>query len=731
MLSTKLFAPPLPPQVVPRARLLARLAPDGPQRLWLVSAPAGFGKSTLLRSWIESTGGRAAWLSLDADDGDVTRFLAYLIAAVRTIEPEVGTAQLEALSAPQPPSIEAVLAAWVAELARISSPTAIVLDDYHAVDAPAVDALVTALLETLPSNVRLVIATREDPHLPLARLRASGQLGELRVADLRFSADEAAAWLNDGLGLGLSQGDVFALEARTEGWAAGLQLAAISMQGAADPARFIQSFTGSHRYVMDYLVEEVLSQQPAEIQTFLLRTAVLDRFCGPLCDAVLGLAAGASQSILTRVERANLFVVPLDDERRWYRYHHLFAELLRQRAGHSGRIDAAGDHIRASRWFEAQRLDAEAFHHAVASGDVGVAARLVEGDGMPLHFRGVVAPVRNWLAALPPAVLDANPALRVLGASADLFMSQVDGIESKLRAAEVGLDDDDPDPRVRDLVGHIASIRASLAVTQHDAETILTQSRRALAFLRPDNLPVRTATCWTLGTAFQLRGDLALAHQAFAEALSISQAIGHRIIILMSTLGLAACEEAWGRHAEATALYQDVLKLTGDPPMPIAAVAHLGLARIALAHRDLAAAEAEATTGLELARQISSTDRSVACEVVLARIRLAHGDVSEARQILSRARAFALRRGFAHVVPEIDQAQAEADRAVGVVADPLSPRELEVLRLTAEGLSNDQIGKQLVVALSTVKGHQQRIFEKLHVRRRTEAIARARELGLV
>ncbi len=731
MLSTKLFAPPLPHQVVSRPRLLARLALDGPQRLWLVSAPAGFGKSTLLRTWIETGGHRAAWLSLDEEDGDAARFLAYLVAAVRTVEPALGPGLFETLTSPQPPPLEPVLAAWLTELARIEQPLTIILDDYHVVDSVAVDEIVAALIEALPTCVRLVIATREDPTLPLARLRASGLLGELRVADLRFSVDEATAWLNDRLGLGLAQSDVRALETRTEGWAAGLQLAAISLQGATDPARFIESFAGSHRYVMDYLVEEVLSQQPAEIQTFLLRTAVLDRFCGALCDAVLDLPAGSAQQLLTQIERLNLFIVPLDDERRWYRYHHLFAELLRQRRGQAGTNDPVGDHIRASRWFAAQRLDAEAFHHAVASGDVTVAAGLVEGDGMPLHFRGVVAPVRHWLATVPTQVLDANPALRVLWASADLFVSQVDGIESKLRAAEVSLSDDDPDPRVRDLIGHIASIRATVAVTRHETDAILAQSQRALAYLRADNLPVRTATCWALGTAYQLRGELTLAHQAFAEALSISQSIGHGMITLLSTLGLALCEESWGRHAEATMLYHDALQLAGEPPLPVAAEARLGLARIALARRDLEVAEAEADLGLALARQLNTTDRSVACEVVLARVRLARGDVAGARLILARAGAFAQARGFVYVLPAIEEAKAEADRAVGAVLDPLSPRELEVLRLTAEGLSNHEIGRRLVLALSTVKGHQQRIFEKLHVRRRTEAIARARDLGLV
>ncbi len=730
LLTTKLHMPPAPPHVVARPRLIAKLAGLQTRRLTIVSAPAGFGKSTLLGGWIRATGQRAAWLSLDPEDNALPSFLTYLIAALRTVEPNLAEGVYGALQSPQAPPIEALLTPLLTELAHMAQPLTLVLDDYHLIDSEAVDQVVAHVIEHKPEPLSLVISTREDPRLPLGRLRAGGQLIELRAADLRFSADEATRLLNDAMGLHLSATEVDALEARTEGWAAGLQLAAISMQGSSDSAAFIRSFTGSHRFIMDYLVEEVLHQQPPHVQAFLLRTSILDRFCAPLCDAVLELPSGTSQATLTLIERANLFVVPLDSERKWYRYHHLFAELLRQRRQAGAGPDAA-DHVRASRWFETQGLDAEAFQHAVASGDVDLAARLVEGDGMPLHFRGVVGPVRHWLETVPVPVLEANPALRVLWASADLFVSQVDGIEAKLRSAEASLADDDLDPRVRDLIGHIASIRATVAVTQHDADTILTQSTRALKYLRADNLPVRTATCWALGTAYQLRGELALAHQAYAEALSISQSIGHPMITLMSTIGLAVCEEAWGQHAAATTLYNEVLKLAGDPPLPVASEAHIGLARMALARQDLDAAESAATTGLALARQLSSTDRSVTCEVLLARIRIARGDVAGALALLARARTFAQLRGFVYVLPEIDGAQAEAERATGATLDALTPRELEVLRLTAQGLSNADIAQRLFLALSTVKGYQQRIFEKLHVQRRTEAIVRARELGLI
>jgi len=733
LLNTKLHVPPTPPQVVARPQLIERLQAAGTRRLILISAPAGFGKSTLLSSWIAATGQRAAWLSLDAADSALPTFLTYLIAALRTLEPSLAEGVFSALQTPQIPPVETLLTPLLSELAGVTRPLTLVLDDYHAIDSEEIDQVVAHLIEHKPEWLTLVLATREDPRLSLGRLRARNLLVELRAVDLRFTADEANRLLNEAMGLHLSVDQVDALEARTEGWAAGLQLAAISLQGARDIPGFIRSFTGSHRFVMDYLVEEVLQQQPEPVQAFLLRTAILDRLCGPLCDAVLETPAGTGQKMLAALERANLFIVPLDDERRWYRYHHLFAELLRQRRSLGGGPAGARDQARASRWLAEQGLAAEAFQHAVAAQDVDLAAQLVIGTDMPLHFKGVVAPVLAWLASLPTAELDARPALWVMWASAELFIGRLDGIETRLWAAERHLKEDDPDPAVRDLIGHIASIRATHAVSQHNSDVILAQSQRALTYLSRNNLPVMTATCWAMGYAYQLRGDLTAAHQAFAESLSVAEAIGHGMIALLSTLGLAVCEEAWGEATQAESTYARVIQLGGDPPQPVVCEAHLGLARIHLGRNDLNAAEHSAQNALRLARLLGPTDRAIACEVVLARIQLARGDAAGAQSALARLQHLAQQRNFVRVQPEIAAAQTQvaASQTGQALLDPLTPRELEVLQLTAQGLSNSEIGARLFLALSTVKGYQQRIFEKLHVQRRTEAILRARELGLV
>ncbi|WP_369688920.1 hypothetical protein [Bacillus sp. FJAT-26390] len=486
ILSTKLYIPPNRPEMVLRSRLIDRLNEGKQRKLTLISASPGFGKTTLVSEWLAGCGRPAAWLSLDEGDNDAARFLTYLFAALQNIGANVGEGVFGLLQSPQPPSIESILTLLLNEMTTIPSPSILVLDDYHVIDATPVQEAVSFLVERLPVQMHLVMITRKDPHLPLARLRARGQLNELRVADLRFTAIEAAGFLNEAMGLSLSPEDISRLETRTEGWIAGLQLAAISMQGHNDTKGFIDSFTGSHRHVMDYLMEEVLCQQPESIQLFLLRTSVLDRMSGSLCDAVTRrsaqhskmkgtLAASSSlppdfttasgQEVLEYLEQSNLFLVSLDNERRWYRYHHLFADLLRQRL-HQHRTASAGDegwdvgelHMHASVWYEKNGLEIEAFQHAVAANDVPRAVRLMEGGGMPLHFRGGVTPVMSWLESLPAATLNANPSLLVMHASALLFVSQTTGVEQKLQAAEAALQDAVLDDNNKNLIGHIASV---------------------------------------------------------------------------------------------------------------------------------------------------------------------------------------------------------------------------------------------------------------------------------
>ena len=879
LLTTKLFVSPLRAKIVPRPRLVARLSEVMRRKLTLISAPAGFGKSTLISEWIANFRGAVAWLSLDDDDQDVTTFLTYVVASLRTVSGNIGHETLGMLKAPQPARIETIMTALVNDMATIPDHVALVLDDYHLV-AKSVDAAITFLLEHLPPQIHLIIATREDPQLPLAQLRARGQLTELRAAELRFSEDEATKFLDQIMGLTLSPEDVGALEARTEGWIAGLQLAAISMQDLKDPAAFVKSFSGSHRFVADYLVEEVLTRQPEHVRDFLLRTSILNRLCGPLCDAVVADSSTSGQHTLDYLERANLFIVPLDNERRWYRYHHLFADLLRQRLGLSDAPSATGKtslstlHQRASAWYEDNGLEHDAFYHAIAAHDIERAERLIEGKGMPLHFRGVATPVLNWLESLPSSELDARPSLWTAYASVLLVTGQEAKVESALRAAETALRAAEQNENTRDLIGRIAATRATVAANHYEIDTLIACSLRALDHLRPDNLAFRTSTAWKLGFAYQLQGNRVAAGRAYTDVLAIAQKSSNAVFALMAMIGLGGVQEASNQLAVAAETYQCVLSLGGEQPPPLVCEAYLGLARICYEWNDLQTAELHTGRGVELARMIENMDRAIAGEVLLARIRLAQGDASGAADLLARADRRARQHSVAHQVSEVAAAQvlvalrlgnaaaaaelaqthklplsqarafiaqgdtatalsileplrhraegngwdderlrvlvlraaafyvgghqgqaaqlmpealrlaepggfirifvdegapiaqllskayalreAQPDYVVRILAafrvelpgspdepprrtfpatepliEPLSPREHEVLHLIACGLSNQEISQRLFLALDTVKGHNRRIFEKLQVQRRTEAVARARQLGLL
>lgn len=841
------------------------------RKLTLISASAGFGKTTLVSAWVAKCGRSVAWLSLDEGDSDPARFIAYLVKALQTVNEEIGAGLLAALQSPQPLHIETILTTLLNEISSLPESALLVLDDYHTLDSPPVDQALAFILEHQPAQLHLVMATREDPSLPLARLRARGHLTELRAADLRFTAAESAEFLNRVMGLNLSEENIDALDKRTEGWIAGLQLAALSMQGYSDTAGFIQSFTGSHHFVMDYLLDEVLGQQPENIQVFLLRTSILEQICGPLCDAILCAPPTLGQGTLEQLERVNLFIVPLDHERRWYRYHHLFAELLRKRLGQSlTSEEIARLHIRASEWYEDNELLIDAFRHAAAANDIERATRLMDSRKMPLHRRGTATTILSWLESLPKALLNARPALWWKQAALKLEIGQPFGVEEKLQAAEAALGiAGSPN---RDLLGRIALARATLALNQFDIETILTQARRALEYLTPDDLSYRFTATLTLGLAHYLNENLVEANRAYAEALSLAQADGNTVHAILATFRLAQIQSLHNQLHQAAETYQQVLGLLSEYSPANATVACISLADINYQWNNLALAEEYLEKSLQLAQQYEHiVDRIVLIHLYLGRAKLARGDTSGAESLVARAEEIAqqkniqirqqsiayikswiqLRLGNLDAVTRLSQendlplmqvrvliAQGNpsaaleivaplrqradaigwADRSLDVMtvqaialyahgekakalellsevlaqaepaglfrlfldngdsmtkllseaitqgirpdyvkkllaafaAEPkwgwpaalkpgasslheeiLSPRELEVLQLIAQGLSNQEVCQRLFLALDTVKGHNRRIFEKLQVQRRTEAIARARELGLI
>jgi LuxR family maltose regulon positive regulatory protein len=451
---------------VPRPRLLARLAEGVGRGVTVVCTPAGFGKTTVLGDFARRSRRRAAWLSLDAGDNDPARFWRYVAAALDRVRPGVGAPVVALLRGSQRPPLEAVATAVINELMSVTGEGEIVLvlDDYHLVEAPKVHESVAFLVERLPPGLRLVLASRADPPLPLARLRARGQLAELRAGDLRFTVAETAAFLRDATGLDLPAASVAALQDRTEGWAAGVQLAALSLRGAADPAGFVATFAGSHRYVLDYLTEEVLAGQPEQVLRFLLQTSVLDRLCGPLCDAVTG--RSGSQALLEQLDRANMFVVPLDEERRWWRYHHLFADLLRARLSRMRPAEVPELHRRAAAWHEEHGSADEAVQHAMAAGETGWGARLVERHVEALLRRSEGATLDRWLSALPAAAIRARPRLCLAQAVTAVIGGRVEAVEPLLAGAERAFattGDEPHEPSVGRALSVLANVPASIA----------------------------------------------------------------------------------------------------------------------------------------------------------------------------------------------------------------------------------------------------------------------------
>jgi LuxR family transcriptional regulator, maltose regulon positive regulatory protein len=653
LLETKLHAPRRRRGLLARPRLLDRLDRGLESPLTLVSAPAGFGKTTALAEWlgaVPAEGRSVAWLSLDERDDDPALFWTYLIAALQTAAGGVGRPALALLQSPQA-STDAVLATLVNDLAAVEDDVVLVLDDYHLVEAREVHAGMTFLVEHLPAQVHVVIAGRADPALPLARWRARGELVEVRAADLRFTAEEAAAYLADAVGPTLTVDDVATLEDRTEGWIAALQLAALSMQGRDDVAGFIAGFAGDDRYIVDYLVEEVLQRQPEGVRDFLLCTSVLNRLTGPLCDAVTGTAGG--KEALETLDRANLFLVPLDDRRRWYRYHHLFADVLQVHLRDRRPGSVAGLHRRAGEWFERNGERAEAVHHALAGGDAGRAADLVELSLPALQQGRQEATMRRWLEALPEEVLRARPVLSVGYAGSLMVRGEVDGVEARLRDAErwltpsTGSDQGPPTGMVvvdeaafGRLPSAIAMYRAGLALLSGDPPGTIAHARAALDLAAADDHLGRGGAAGLLGLAHWPQGDLDAGHRWYADAAAHLERAGHLPDVAGCTIALADIRTAQGRLGEALRTLQRALHLVTPPTGPVlrgAADMHVGLAGVLLERGDLEAARRHLAAGRELGEHAGLPQNPYRWRVVAARIAEVDGDVDGALALLDEA----------------------------------------------------------------------------------------------
>lgn len=642
VLATKLVPPVGRQHVVMRPRLIARLDEGLAAALTLVAAPAGFGKTTLVAEWARRGDTPVAWLSLDSGDNDPARFARYLVAALETVQPGLEAELVSALDAGGQTTLDAVLPALLNALAGLPRDIILVLDDYHVIESRAVHDALGAFIDRRPSNMHLVIASRVDPPLHLARLRARGELVELRADDLRFTPAEAAAFLNEVMGLRLSAEQVAALEGRAEGWIAGLQLAALSLRDREDTAAFIRAFTGNHRYVLDYLAEEVLDRQPEEDRRFLLETSILERMSADLTAALTG--RDDSQAVLEWLERENLFVVPLDEERIWYRYHHLFADFLRNRLRHASPRRVPELHRCAAGWYERHGMRADAVEHALAGGAFDHAADLIAALVEPLWARREPVTLRRYLDALPREMVLARPRLAAAYAESRLMLTDDRGIEPFLAAAKRAPNATSEPGRITpDLIdpARIGAMRAWFAVRTGDAAGALALAPRALASLPPADR-LRGVALVSIAIARWMEGDVAAASAAATEAADAAAALGHPYVAQVALAYLAQLRLLAGRLPEAIAVDERAFGLTPlRPDRPDVNGPYVGLGSLHYERNDLEAAAANLTRGLASAEQTRNIVAIVGALLFLARVQLARGEPDAAAGSMERATAVA------------------------------------------------------------------------------------------
>ena len=671
LLETKFYVPRSRRDLVPRPRLAERLDRGSASKLMLVSAPAGFGKTTLLTEWLAAAPADqwlAAWLSLDRGDNDPASFWTYVIAALRTAAPGVGESTLALLQAPRPSPIETVLTALLNDLGGIAADIVLVLDDYHVIDAREVQHGMAFLLDRLPPGLHVVIASRADPALPLARLRARGELAEIRAAELRFTPDEAAAYLNEMMGLRLTARDVAALDRRTEGWIAALQLAALSMEGRDDVAGFIAGFAGDDRYVVDYLAEEVLQRQPGPVQAFLLQTSILGRLTGPLCDAVTG--QGGGKAMLEALDRGNLFLVPLDDRRQWYRYHRLFADVLQARLLDEQPGQVPGLHRRASAWFQRSGEPSEAIGHALAARDFDQAADLIERTIPAMRITRQEATVHGWLKALPDEVVRVRPMLSFAVAGALLTGGEPEEVEVRLQDAERWLQEatatgeGSPAPpgemvvadeeEYRRLPGAIELYRSALALVRGDVPGTVRHARRTLDRALTEDHGVRAGAAGFLGLAFWTSGDLEAAHPAWAQCAAGLRRSGQIADIFGCAIAMADIRLVQGRLGEAMRTYEQALQRASEQDGPVlrgTADMYVGMSEVHREHDDLQAATQQLLRSQELGEHNGLPQNPYRWRVAMARIRQAEGDLGGALDLLNDAERLYVGDFFPNVRP--------------------------------------------------------------------------------
>lgn len=645
LLSTKLYLPPIRPNRVDRPRLFEWMEGGLDKALILVSAPAGYGKTTLVSSWLQAIEAPSAWISLDEGDNDPIRFLQYFLSALHRILPALQPDLLSVLQGRQPVTFEPLLNIIINEADRQADPFVLVLDDFHTIHSQPVLDVITYLLEHMPPQMHLALLSRADPPLPLSHLRAGNQLVDIRANHLRFTRDEIAYFLNEVAGLDLSIEEIAVMEARTEGWIAGLQLAAISMQGLDDIHSFVAAFTGNHHYIMDYLTEEVLKLQPERVRMFLLQTSILTSMCGSLCDTVVepgdaGLENG--QTMLEALEAMNLFVIPLDDRRQWYRYHHLFADVVNLRLKHLFPQQLPELHRRASQWYEQNSMISEATHHAIMAGNHARAAQLVEQNGCSLLMRGEGFTLLKWVESVASYTLT-HPWLLILKSWGLALTGNLDQVEPTLRMAEGLFSPLETSFEAKIMLGSIAAVRAYMANVHGEAQLATDYAHKALEYLPVGNdfsCSMRSVATSILGDASWMNGNMEEARNAYLEAVQISEAAGNIYMTMIAKSNLAVVLTEQGELHQAARIYADTLQNVRYPDgqqLPMADRFYAGLGSLSYEWNHLEAADQHIQRCIELCEQWGNTNSLANSYVSLAWLEQARSNFIKAQEAMRAA----------------------------------------------------------------------------------------------
>ena len=741
--ATKLHIPALRPGHLHRVELVGDLIGHAQSRVTLVAAAPGSGKTSLLSEWHADPRETRpfAWISLDAADNDPVRFWDGVFAALQTIAPPLGGSAQAALHSPGTTVTDQVLPLLINDLAALNEPVVLVLDDYHVIDNGEIHGEVELLVERLPTSVQLVISTRADPPLPLSRLRARGQLGEIRGADLRFNVTQAGAFLNDVVGLDLEPDEIARLHERTEGWAAGLQLAGLSLRGREDHRQFIDSFAGDDQQIVDYLGFEVLDSQPPDLREFMIQTSVLERLSGPLCAAVT--EHPDSEHLLRRLERENAFVVALDSKREWYRYHHLFAELLRHELARTRPRLIVELHRRASAWYREAEAPHEAIGHAIAAGDFGDAIELITTHWYEFLQRGRQETVASWIDMLPLETVAHDPSLCLTKAWLGVNTGRLDEVDRWIEAAGCAAAEQPEVEELPPLESGVASLRAIHRYMSGNVGAAVSAGRRALELERGGAAsPWRPVGCPVLGLSLHWRGEREDASRTLTEAVGIARANGNHLAAMHASGGLAAIEYERGDAASASARAADAIALADEHDLSEHWASSLSLAvrgQLLARTDDPEAADQVLLRATELARRGIASIEIAYSLLALAGIRQRLGRHDEARRLYREARQAVARCEDPGILTE---RLARAERRTNLAATPragrtsghdeaLSDAELSVLRLLRSDLSQREIAGELHLSFNTIKTHTRNIYRKLGVAERAEAISRARELSLI